>query len=215
DRSEFIGTTGSVDRPEVVLAGKALSGTVEAGRDPCAALALDIEVGPGEAREIVFLLGNAADQRQAKALINETRKVSFGDRLAAAKQQWEGLFDRVQVKTPDPAFDVLVNGWLPYQAIACRIWARAAFYQASGAFGFRAHMDDRLAVLACVRCMGHEQGGQAASAAVQECHVQRSWFPARCAGAGPRLSGAGGRVGHGASLDGGSRGRRAIGDERP
>src|SRR5690606_9769590 len=138
----------------------------------CAALALDIEVGPGEAREIVFLLGNAADQRQAKALINETRKVSFGDRLAAAKQQWEGLFDSVQVKTSDPAFDLLVNGWLPYQAIACRIWARAAFYQASGAFGFRDQLQDTLSLLLIDPTLARAQILNAASRQFPEGDVQ-------------------------------------------
>lgn len=213
DRGEFIGATGSVDKPEVVLAGKALSGTVEAGRDPCAALALDIEVGPGESREIVFLLGNAGDQAEAKALVSQARGASFDDLLAATRRQWEGFFSRVQVKTPDPSFDLMVNGWLPYQALACRIWARAAFYQASGAFGFRDQLQDTLSLLLVDPSLARAQILNAASRQFPEGDVQHWWLPATGAGVRTLISDDVVWLGYGASLYVETTGDRSILDE--
>ncbi len=214
DRGEFIGSTGSVDRPEIVLAGKALSNTVEAGRDPCAALAIDVEVGPGESREVVFLLGNAADQQQAKALVTESRKASFEEKLDAARTHWEGLFNRVQVKTPDPAFDLLINGWLPYQAIACRIWARAAFYQASGAFGFRDQLQDTLSLLLIDPSLARAQILNAASRQFPEGDVQHWWLPATGAGVRTLISDDVVWLGYGTSLYVQTTGDHAILDEK-
>jgi len=214
DRGEFIGSTGSVDRPEIVLAGKALSNTVEAGRDPCAALAIDVEVGPGESREVVFLLGNAADQQQAKALVAESRKASFEEKLNAARKHWEGLFNRVQVKTPDPAFDLLINGWLPYQAIACRIWARAAFYQASGAFGFRDQLQDTLSLLLIDPSLARAQILNAASRQFPEGDVQHWWLPATGAGVRTLISDDVVWLGYGTSLYVQTTGDHAILDEK-
>ncbi|MFC0244887.1 GH36-type glycosyl hydrolase domain-containing protein [Falsochrobactrum ovis] len=200
DRSEFIGTTGSVDRPEVVLQGKALSNTVEAGRDPCAALAFDIDVGPGETREIIFLLGNAADQSEAKSLVSEARAAIFADKLAATKQQWDRYFSKVQVKTPDPAFDLMVNSWLPYQALACRIWARAAFYQASGAYGFRDQLQDTLSLLLLEPSLARAQILNAASRQFPEGDVQHWWLPATGAGVRTLISDDVVWLGYGTSL---------------
>ncbi|MCL7997188.1 protein ndvB [Brucella sp. 21LCYQ03] len=214
DRGEFIGSTGSVDRPEIVLAGKALSNTVEAGRDPCAALAIDVEVGPGESREVVFLLGNAADQQQAKALVTESRKASFDEKLNASAKHWDGLFNRVQVKTPDPAFDLLINGWLPYQAIACRIWARAAFYQASGAFGFRDQLQDTLSLLLIDPSLARAQILNAASRQFPEGDVQHWWLPATGAGVRTLISDDVVWLGYGTSLYVQTTGDNAILDEK-
>ncbi len=213
DRSEFIGSTGSVDRPEVVLAGKALSGTVEAGRDPCAALAVDIEVGPGESREITFLMGNADGGEAAKALIAQAKAASFDDKLTAAKAQWESTFSRVQVKTPDPSFDLLVNGWLPYQAIACRIYARAAFYQASGAFGFRDQLQDTLSLLLLDPSLARAQILNAASRQFPEGDVQHWWLPATGAGVRTLISDDVVWLGYGTSLYVETTGDRSILDE--
>ncbi|WP_343313311.1 glucoamylase family protein [Brucella sp. BE17] len=213
DRSEFIGSTGSVDRPEVVLSGKALSGTVEAGRDPCAALAVDIEVGPGESREIVFLMGNADGSDAAKALIAQAKAAPFNDKLMAAKAQWETTFNSVQVKTPDPAFDLLVNGWLPYQAIACRIYARAAFYQASGAFGFRDQLQDTLSLLLLDPSLARAQILNAASRQFPEGDVQHWWLPATGAGVRTLISDDVVWLGYGTSLYVETTGDKSILDE--
>ncbi len=214
DRGEFIGATGSVDRPEVVLAGKALSGTVEAGRDPCAALAVDVEVGPGESRDIVFVIGNAGDRAEASALAAELRGADFAAKLEAAKRQWDGFFGRVQVKTPDPAFDLMVNGWLPYQALACRIWARAAFYQASGAFGFRDQLQDTLSLMLIDPTLARAQILNAASRQFREGDVQHWWLPATGAGVRTLISDDVVWLGYGASLYVETTGDNAILDEK-
>ncbi|MFC4624727.1 GH36-type glycosyl hydrolase domain-containing protein [Daeguia caeni] len=214
DRSEFIGSTGSVDLPEVVLQGKTLSNTVEAGRDPCAAIAIDIEIDPRESREVVFLMGNAENQAAARALVAENRKVSFEDKFAATRRQWRDFFSHVQVKTPDPAFDLMVNGWLPYQALACRIWARAAFYQASGAFGFRDQLQDTLSLLLIDPSLARAQILNAASRQFPEGDVQHWWLPGTGAGVRTLISDDVVWLGYGTSLYVETTGDRSILDEK-
>ncbi|MBL8582198.1 MAG: protein ndvB, partial [Rhizobiaceae bacterium] len=147
DRCEFIGS-GSVQAPDAVLAGKPLSGKVEAGADPCAALARDIEVPVGGEVLLHWFIGDAASDAEVAELVLRHRAVDFEKRLADNEAAWRGFLDTVQIETPDKAFDIMVNHWLPYQALACRIRARSAFYQASGAFGFRDQLQDTLAFLA-------------------------------------------------------------------
>src|SRR5690606_25781493 len=160
----------------------------------------DIDVGPGETREIIFLLGNAADQSEAKSLVSEARAAIFADKLAATKQQWDRYFSKVQVKTPDPAFDLMVNSWLPYQALACRIWARAAFYQASGAYGFRDQLQDTLSLLLLEPSLARTQILNAASRQFPEGDVQHWWLPATGAGVRTLISDDVVWLGYGTSL---------------
>ena len=130
-----------------MAAGASLSGAVEAGRDPCAAIACDIDIAPGEEATLLWMIGDAASPAQAVELAKRHAEVDFDQRLAEVKKAWDGFLDTVQVETPDKALDLVVNRWLPYQALACRIRARTAFYQASGAFGFRDQLQDTLAML--------------------------------------------------------------------
>ena len=137
DRHEFIGHEGTVELPKTVTAGAALSGKVEAGADPCAAMARDVEVPAGGEVTLLWLLGDAGSPEEASALVEKHRDRDFSERLAETEKEWRGFLETLQVETPDQAFDAMVNHWLPYQSVACRIRARSAFYQASGAFGFR------------------------------------------------------------------------------
>src|SRR5690606_27754819 len=121
--------------------------TVAAGHDPCSVLARDIEIAPGSEFETLWLLGDAASEEEASALVRLHASKSFEERLEENRKAWDGVLGTLQVRTPDAALDAMVNGWLPYQAIACRVRARAAFYQASGAFGFRDQLQDTLALL--------------------------------------------------------------------
>ena len=214
DRSEFIGVSGSVDRPELVLQGKSLSGTVEAGRDPCAALCIDIEIEPGKSEELMFLLGNSGDHNAARTLIEAGKQIDFAAKLNEAKAQWDRFFDRVQVKTPDPSFDLLINRWLPYQAVACRIWARAAFYQASGAFGFRDQLQDTLALLLLDSSLARTQILNAASRQFPEGDVQHWWLPNTGAGVRTLISDDVVWLGYGTSLYVETTGDRSILDEQ-
>lgn len=118
------------------------------------------------------------------------------------------------MKTPDPAFDLMVNGWLPYQAIACRIWARAAFYQASGAFGFRDQLQDTLALLLVDPTLARAQILNAASRQFPEGDVQHWWLPATGAGVRTLISDDVVWLGYGTSLYVETTGDRAILDEK-
>lgn len=146
DRAEFLGRMGSLRAPEA-LERMGLASSVEAGFDPCGALQLHIDLAAGEAKEVFFLLGEGADRKEALALIRQHQKP---ERVETAwqrlRQFWEDLLGAVTVKTPDPAMNLLLNGWLLYQALSCRVWGRSALYQSSGAFGFRDQLQDVMAL---------------------------------------------------------------------
>ncbi|MCZ2203439.1 GH36-type glycosyl hydrolase domain-containing protein [Bartonella sp. A05] len=177
DRTEFIGPTGTVHHPRAIRQAEALSNLVEAGRDPCSALAYDLDLLPGQTKEIIFYLGSAENMQEAEKLLDQARIDDFNDLLAQQKQQWDDLVSSLQVKTPDPSFDIMVNRWLPYQIYACRILARTAFYQASGAFGFRDQLQDSLSLLLLKPQLAREQLLNAAMHQFPEGDVQHWWLP--------------------------------------
>ena len=117
-----------------------------AGLDPCAALSSPINLPPGGQTECVYLMGYAASPDAARQLAIQAAATPAAARLAAVQQQWSDLLQTTQVQTPDPLFDALVNHWLLYQTVACRLWAKAGFYQAGGATGFRDQLQDTLAL---------------------------------------------------------------------
>ena len=186
DRAEFIGWSGSLADP-VGLAGP-LSGRAGPGLDPCAALQREISLAAGEVVEVVFLLGQAGSVEEARALIAATRARDPGAVLAQVTAHWTDLLTAVQVKTPDRAMDVMLNGWLLYQTLACRIWARAGFYQASGAYGFRDQLQDGMALTALRPEMTREHLLRAASRQFPEGDVQHWWLPHSGQGVRTRIS---------------------------
>jgi cyclic beta-1,2-glucan synthetase len=188
DRTEFIGPGGTVELPRTVATGATLSGKVEAGADPCAAMAREIEVAPGGEVSMLWLLGDSASADEAASLIEKHRQKPFEDRLSEAEQEWRGFLDHLQVETPDLAFNAMVNHWLPYQSLACRIRARSAFYQASGAFGFRDQLQDTLAFLMHDPHLAREQILNAASRQFPEGDVQHWWLPRTGAGVRTMIS---------------------------
>src|SRR4029079_14010004 len=116
--------------------------------DPCGAIRVQIDLAPSEETVVIGLLGDAAEDGQAQSLIDRFRDAGAVDAaLADVRQFWDGLLGTVTVRTPDRAFDLIVNRWLLYQTLVCRIWGRSAFYQLSGAFGFRDQLQDTLATL--------------------------------------------------------------------
>ncbi|EJF91207.1 GH36-type glycosyl hydrolase domain-containing protein [Bartonella tamiae] len=182
DRSEFIGSTGTVKHPNAIKKADNLSNLVEAGQDPCAAMAYDIDLHPNEIKEICFYMGSAQTLHASTILLDDIIQESFNTILEKQKQRWTDFIGKLQVKTVDPSFDILVNGWLPYQAYACRIMARAAFYQASGAFGFRDQLQDSLSLLLLKPELARAQLKQAASRQFIEGDVQHWWLPNTGAG---------------------------------
>ncbi|RIK85478.1 MAG: protein ndvB [Hyphomicrobiales bacterium] len=188
DRAEFLGAGGSTAAPGAVLKGAALSGACEAGRDPCAALACDVEVAPGGTADVAFVLGDAGSAEEAALLARRHLAADFEARLAANAAAWETFSGALQVETPDPAFDALVNTWLPYQALACRVRARAAFYQASGAYGFRDQLQDTLALIGHDPSLARAQLLNAAGRQFAEGDVQHWWLPRSGAGVRTTIS---------------------------
>ncbi|SQF97027.1 GH36-type glycosyl hydrolase domain-containing protein [Bartonella quintana] len=188
DRTEFIGLTGTVTQPHAIRKAGSLSNTVEAGCDPCSALAYDIDLLPGQTKEITFYLGSAENMQEAEKLLDQVRTNDFEILLTQQKQQWSHFVSPFQVKTPDPSFDIMVNHWLPYQIYACRMIARAAFYQASGAFGFRDQLQDSLSLLLLEPQLAREQLLNAAAHQFLEGDVQHWWLPHTNAGVRTRIS---------------------------
>ena len=177
DRSEFLGRNGSTRSP-AALARVQLSGRVGAGYDPCAAQQVSVNLEVGEQREVIFRLGLGRDLADASALVQRYRRSgSAAEALAQVRAHWQRTLGVVQVKTPDPAIDVLANGWLLYQTIGCRIWARSGYYQSGGAFGFRDQLQDSMALLHAAPELARNQLLLCAAHQFPEGDVQHWWHP--------------------------------------
>jgi cyclic beta-1,2-glucan synthetase len=147
DRQDFVGREGHLDRPAALLSWD-LGGRVHAGADSCAALQVHLDIGAEEVTEVVFVLGQGRDRGQAEELARTWREPACVDHaFGELHDHWERMLGAVKVRTPDAAFDLMTNRWLLYQTLASRVLARAGFYQASGALGFRDQLQDVLALL--------------------------------------------------------------------
>jgi cyclic beta-1,2-glucan synthetase len=148
DRAAFLGDAGDIAAPAALRSPGDLDSRVGGGLDPCAAWCLPIELPPGGDCEVVFLLGDAACPDAAAQLIDSYRAANrVNDELEAAKASWTKLLSGIEIETPDREIDLMVNGWLTYQNLSCRIWGRSAYYQPGGAFGFRDQLQDAAALL--------------------------------------------------------------------
>lgn len=177
DRVEFIGRNGSLANP-AAMARTRLSGKVGAGLDPCAAVQCPVELADGEEKEIVFTIGAARGLDEARRLIQRFRGPSAARReLEAVWGYWNRTLGTVYVESPDPAVNVLVNGWLVYQVLACRYWARSGYYQSGGAYGFRDQLQDTMALLHCEPRLLREHLLRSASRQFREGDVQHWWHP--------------------------------------
>jgi len=147
DRAEFLGRGGGLCSP-AALQRVGLASTVGAGLDPCAGYQVHVWLAPGEAEDVVFLLGQGADRRETLRLVERYRNPARTvDAWGRVNRFWDGLLGAVTVQTPDPALDLLLNRWLLYQTLACRMWGRSALYQSSGAFGYRDQLQDVMALV--------------------------------------------------------------------
>jgi len=188
DRTEFLGRNGSVANP-AALGRTALSGAIGAGLDPCAALMAPFELRPGQEKEIVFVLGQAASVDEARRLLGACAPPGQVDAaLEGVRRRWDEILGTVQVKTPNAAMDLLLNRWLLSQVLACRVWARSAFYQSGGAYGFRDQLQDVMALVYAAPAEARAQIVRAAARQFLEGDVQHWWHPPAGRGVRTRFS---------------------------
>ena len=188
DRAEFIGRNGTVERPAALAHGAALSGRTGAGFDPCGVLQTSVTLAADASIELVWLLGEAAAPLEAQSMIEHWRGADLDAALVAVREDWKDVLGTVTVKTPDRAFDVMLNGWLLYQTLACRVQARSAFYQASGAYGFRDQLQDTMALILARPALAREHLLRAAGRQFLEGDVQHWWLPQTGRGVRSRVS---------------------------
>jgi cyclic beta-1,2-glucan synthetase len=188
DRAEVVGRNGTLDHPAMLERGTPPSGRVGPGLDPCAALQTTIEMPPGGREEIVFFLGQTSTVEAARTLITRYRTVDLDLTLNDIKTRWDDTLGAIQVKTPDRSMDLMLNRWLLYQTLACRVWARSAFYQAGGAYGFRDQLQDVMALVVAKREVAREHLLRAAARQFVEGDVQHWWHPPSGRGVRTRIS---------------------------
>ena len=177
DRTEFIGRNGTLRSP-AALARARLSGKVGAAMDPCAAIQIPFDLADGSTREIIFRMGVGRGTDEASRLVQRLRKSSTASAaLEALRQYWKNTLGAVQIETPDVSLNVLSNGWLVYQTMACRLWGRSGHYQSGGAFGFRDQLQDVMALVHANPQLVREHLLLCASRQFLEGDVQHWWHP--------------------------------------
>jgi cellobiose phosphorylase len=188
DRAEFLGRNGSPAAP-AALSRTALSGRTGPLTDPCAALMTPVTLAPGQTEEVVFVLGQADTPEGAgRLVVAYTAPRRAREALAAVRELWDRVLGAVQVRTPDPAVDVLLNRWLLYQVLACRVWGRSAFYQSGGAYGFRDQLQDVMALVAGAPEETRAQILRSAARQFEEGDVQHWWHPPSGKGVRTRIT---------------------------
>jgi len=188
DRTLFVGRNRSLGNPAAMEQIR-LSGRSGAGFDPCAALQVKMELGPGEKTEIVCMLGQAETVEEVHRLVLAYREgLALEIALDQTKAWWDGLLGTIEVHTPELAADFMINRWLLYQSLSCRIWGRSAFYQSGGAFGFRDQLQDVLALVYAKPELARQHILLAASRQFKEGDVQHWWHPPSGAGVRTRIS---------------------------
>jgi len=177
DRTEFIGRNGTLKKPDAMLRSR-LSGKNGVALDPCAAIQVPFDLAPGQEREIIFRLGTGRNMEDANNLIRRFR--GSGPAYSALEEVWHfwgKTLGSVQVDTPDPSLNILANGWLLYQTLASRVWARTGFYQSGGAYGFRDQLQDVMALIHTRPDILREHVLLFASRQFSEGDVQHWWHP--------------------------------------
>jgi len=177
NRTEFIGRNGALSSP-AALSRERLSGRTGAGLDPCAAMQTQIELADGQEREIVFVFGAARDADEAHYFIQRfSGPAGARQALETVWGYWNHTLGAVHVETPDPALNVLTNGWLIYQTLSSRLWGRSGYYQSGGAYGFRDQLQDTMALIHATPWLAREQLIRCAERQFIQGDVQHWWHP--------------------------------------
>jgi cyclic beta-1,2-glucan synthetase len=188
DRTEFLGRMGSYRHP-AALERIGLAGAVEAGLDPCAAIQMHVDLPAGGTEELYFLLGQGQDRAQTLELIRRYQSEEQVEQAwQAVHSQWDDILGDIQIETPDPEMDRLLNRWMQYQSLSCRLWGRTALYQSSGAFGFRDQLQDVMGLLHSRPEIARQHILLAASRQFEEGDVLHWWHPPANRGVRTRFS---------------------------
>jgi cyclic beta-1,2-glucan synthetase len=188
DRKEFIGRNRSLNKP-AALRRLGLGNRDGAGLDPCAALQVNIELAPHAGREVIFLLGQAESREAAAKIVSVFRQSGpVNEAFEKVLSHWDQVLGTVEVKTPDAALDTMLNRWLLYQSLSCRVWARTAFYQSGGAYGFRDQLQDVMSLVYSKPEVTREQIILASHHEFKEGDVQHWWHPPGGRGVRTRIS---------------------------
>jgi cellobiose phosphorylase len=177
DRKEFIGRNSNLSQPAALRRAR-LSGKVGAGLDPCGAVQVSFNLSDGEERETSFRLGVGRSASDVQILIRRFRRADAGRAaLEGVWAYWNRTLGAVNVDTPDPAVNVMANGWLLYQTLSCRLWGRTGFYQSGGAYGFRDQLQDVMALVHAEPALTRQHLLRAAARQFREGDVQHWWHP--------------------------------------
>lgn len=188
DRSQFLGRGESLEEPKALKAKKFLN-TTGSGVDPCLASNTKLSLKPDEEKILIVMLGANESLLDIERLIDKYSEVSEAvNKLEEVKEYWSKLLGTIKVKTPDKTMDIMLNGWLMYQTIACRYWARSAFYQSGGAMGFRDQLQDSMAIGYLDSIFTKDQILRSASRQFEEGDVQHWWHPVVNSGIRTRFS---------------------------
>jgi cyclic beta-1,2-glucan synthetase len=188
DRTSFVGRNRSLANPAAMEQVR-LSSRTGAGADPCAALQVALELAPGESADLTCMLGQTESVEEAHRLVRTYREgLAFETAFEQTRSWWDDLLGTLEVHTPELATDFLINRWLQYQSLSCRLWGRSAFYQSGGAFGFRDQLQDVMAFLYASPELARDQILLAASRQFKEGDVQHWWHPPSGAGIRSRIS---------------------------
>jgi cyclic beta-1,2-glucan synthetase len=188
DRREFLGRNGTWEQPQAMTRAR-LSGRTGAGLDPCAAIHTRLDLAAGEECEVIFLLGQGDNEDNVRDYLSRyNTRADVHAEIERVRSAWNDRLNFLQVKTPHAAFDILMNRWLLYQVISCRLWARTAFYQCGGAYGFRDQLQDVMAIVHCEPQLAREHILRAARRQYESGDVQHWWHPPTGRGIRTRMS---------------------------
>lgn len=188
DRTEFLGRGGTFKQP-VALQRIGLETRITPGEDPCAALQIHLDLQSGATDEFYFVLGEGNDKEHALELVKKYHEPAYvGAAFERTHTFWNRFLNIIQVSTPDPAADIILNRWMLYQTLSCRVWGRTGFYQSSGAFGFRDQLQDVLALLPIDPSITRNQIINAAIQQFEAGDVMHWWHPPSGRGVRTRFS---------------------------